>query len=223
MILALMQKPDLDTDKVMQLFEIQERYDAKVAREAYYEAITRFRGIASDVDYNRKAKFKDVQYGYATLRHMLKTVTPALEQCGLTPTWSTGVTETGGVLVTCYINHRLGHSESTSLAAERDNSGSKNSIQAVKSTVSYLRRITLEAMLGIAADEKDDDDGRGGEEPKLATAADIKSLNALIKKANADVPKFLQAFSIAAIEELPLSQVARATAVLNRKIKEAKS
>ncbi len=218
MITALMAAPDLDTDKLLTLFELQEKYDAKVAREAYYKAITQFRGLVADVNYNKTANFggSGASYGYATLAHMLRVITPALESCGLTPTWQPGMTETGDVMMVCYINHEMGHSESCTMAAGKDTSGSKNSIQAVKSTQSYLRRMTLEAMLGIAADEGDDDDGQMGGVP-LVDDDDVKAIRDLMAKTKTDEATFLQAFAVDTLEALPKNQVAIATSLLTKK------
>jgi hypothetical protein len=50
----------------------------------------------------------------------------------------------------------MGHSERTTLSATADTSGSKNSIQAIGSTVTYLQRYTLLAAVGLAAGGDDD-------------------------------------------------------------------
>ena len=60
-------------------------------------------------------------------------------------------------MVTCKITHELGHSEETSLSAPADSSGSKNAIQAIGSTITYLQRYTLLALTGLATHEQDDD------------------------------------------------------------------
>ena len=49
--------------------------------------------------------------------------------------------------MTCVVSHRLGHSEENTLTAGRDESGNKNNIQAVGSTITYLQRYTLKAAL----------------------------------------------------------------------------
>ena len=55
-----------------------------------------------------------------------------------------------------------------SLSAPPDSSGSKNSIQAIASTLTYLQRYTLLSITGLAASEADDD-GRGGDKkPRLS-------------------------------------------------------
>lgn len=223
MIQALMAAPDIDTDKLLTLFELQEKYDSKVARESYYNALSDFGGMVDDIFYNKKASFGSgkASYGYATLQHMLKVIQPAMDACGLKASWTTGTGENALVVVTCIISHKLGHSESTSLAAAPDSSGNKNSIQAVKSTVSYLRRITLESMLGLAADEQDDDDGHQGGVP-LVDDGDIKAIRDLMKKTKTEEATFLQAFAVDTLEALPKNQVAIATSLLAKKAGGAK-
>jgi len=75
---------------------------------------------------------------------------------GLSASWHTKQ-DNGAVSVTCTITHLMGHKESVTLSAPPDNSGSKNNIQAIGSTVTYLQRYTLFAITGIAAADQDDD------------------------------------------------------------------
>jgi hypothetical protein len=51
----------------------------------------------------------------------------------------------------------LGHSEETTLSAPSDTTGSKNPIQAIGSTITYLERYTLLALTGLATYDQDDD------------------------------------------------------------------
>ena len=67
--------------------------------------------------------------------------------------------------VICTISHWQGHAESTKLSAAPDNSGSKNSIQAIGSTISYLERYTLLALTGLATHDMDDDGNAASVEP----------------------------------------------------------
>jgi hypothetical protein len=61
------------------------------------------------------------------------------------------------IVVTCRLSHELGHSETVTMEGLADQSGNKNSIQQLGSTVSYLQRYTLKAILGLASV---DDDGQ---------------------------------------------------------------
>ena len=81
----------------------------------------------------------------------------ALADYGLHHDWRTSQTPNGGVTVTCVLTHRDGHSEQTSLSAPADDSGNKNGIQQIGSTINYLQRYTLMAITGLAAQDTDDD------------------------------------------------------------------
>ena len=52
-----------------------------------------------------------------------------------------------------------------------DNTGSKNTVQSMGSAITYARRYSLSALVGVVAD--DDDDGKvhgGGTRPRTAPA-----------------------------------------------------
>ncbi len=68
--------------------------------------------------------------------------------------------------MTCILTHELTHSERTSLTAKPDQSGKKNPIQAIASTVSYLQKYTLLAITGLAAQGMDTDGNGGCEDPE---------------------------------------------------------
>ena len=62
-----------------------------------------------------------------------------------------------------------GHSESVTLSAPPDDSGKKNNIQQIASTVTYLERYTLLAATGTAVKEQDDDGSASGMSEELIT------------------------------------------------------
>ena len=88
-------------------------------------------------------------YSYATLDQVCDQVTEALSKHGISHRWKIEQ-ENGLIRVTCILTHYKGHSEETTLAGSADTTGSKNAIQAVGSTVSYLERYTLLAATGLA-------------------------------------------------------------------------
>jgi hypothetical protein len=89
--------------------------------------------------------------------------------------------------VTCILTHEKGHSEETSLQGPPDTSGSKNSIQAVGSSVTYLCRYTLLAACGLAASEDTDGVATNGEVTEqcewISNAKDLDELKKLYKQA----------------------------------------
>jgi hypothetical protein len=126
--------------------------------------------------------------------------------------------------VTCIISHRDGYFEETTLSAGRDESGSKNSIQAVGSTLTYLQRMTLKAALGLAAAE--DDDGRSSEqdaEPEAYTppAGSITqdqadNIRDALEAKGASPTAFLHWAKQARIESIPAEHYDACIAAINK-------
>lgn len=154
---------DLDIDKLKQLMDLQERFEANQARKAFTEAFTRFQAIVPTIVKEKKVDYPskqggNVKYSYATLAGIIKQIQVPLTECGISYRWE--IKEDGPkTSVTCIVEHVDGHSKSTTLSAGDDQTGSKNAIQAHGSVVSYLQRYTLIAALGLGT-AQDDVDGQ---------------------------------------------------------------
>jgi len=98
---------------------------------------------------NKHVKFGNTEYDHATLDNVCEVLTKALSDVGISHRWETEQRD-GKIIVTCVLTKGV-HSERTSLEAVADSSGSKNAIQAIGSTVTYLQRYTLLAATGMAA------------------------------------------------------------------------
>ena len=157
---AAMYKMAVDTGQDLaqaeKAMELQERWEKNEARKAYHKAMAAFKKDPPKIDKDKKVAYKEVRYSHASLANVTNKINEALSAQGLSASWSTSQ-ENGSVTVTCTVTHELGHSESTSLTAAPDTSGSKNSIQAIGSTVSYLQRYTILALTGLATSDMDDD------------------------------------------------------------------
>lgn len=94
-------------------------------------------------------------YKYVSLPHILKLIRPVLNKHGifLTQAISEG-TETGTVSLTTTLQH-LDQSYSATMTARVDD-GRIKGVQAIGSTITYLRRYQLCAILGLAGEEDDD-------------------------------------------------------------------
>ena len=107
--------------------------------------------------------------------------------------------------VTCIVAHRDGHFEETTLSAGHDQSGNKNSIQAVGSTITYLQRYTLKAALGLAA--SDDDDGRSHgktvDDDRTLTVEQRDEILRLISDAGMEIDIWCQYYKVEAVQALP--------------------
>src|SRR5690606_5138426 len=132
------------------------------ARRAFDTAIAEAKGEIPVIRKNREVDFTSskgrTHYRYEDFAEVARTVDPILRRHGLSYRFRVASPPNEPVTVTCILAHREGYAEEVTLTAGRDESGNKNHIQAISSTVTYLQRVTLKAALGLAAAE--DDDGR---------------------------------------------------------------
>jgi hypothetical protein len=160
-MIALAVAKGRDLEKLKGLLDLQERWEANEAKKAYNRAMSDFKANPPSIKKDRKVviRHKDnvgvTKYNHASLWNVVLKITEALSKHGLSASWRTK--QEGKICVTCKITHELGHSEETTLCADPDATGSKNSIQAIGSTISYLERYTLLALTGLATHDQDDD------------------------------------------------------------------
>lgn len=152
--------------------------DAIAARKAFDVAMAEAKAEIPVIRKNRRVGFDHktggdrTEYSHEDMGEIARTVDPILAKFGLSYRFRVASDLNQPVRVTCVVSHREGHFEETTLAAGRDDSGKKNAIQQVGSTITYLQRYTLKAALGLAASH--DDDGRSSEqdEPEAPTVPD---------------------------------------------------
>ena len=147
-------------EQMQQLMDLQERHERNEARKAFVVALNAFKADPPEVLKSRKVTFGQTNYKHAALDDASEIIGAALAEHDISHRWNVEQAD-GKIKVTCILTHALGHSESVTMEASPDTSGSKNSIQAIGSTVSYLQRYTLFTASGIAP-KNVDDDGRGG-------------------------------------------------------------
>jgi hypothetical protein len=160
-LLAMALSRGADMEQLERLMALKERHDANEARKAYVAALAAFKAEPIDLRKTKAVGYETtggvVGYKHATLADVVDAVVTAMAKHGLSHNWS--VKQDSGITVTCTLTHALGHSESVSMTAAPDNSGKKNAIQQVASTVTYLQRYTLQSITGVAAKDVEDDDG----------------------------------------------------------------
>jgi len=203
------------------LLALQERYEANEARRAFDAAMADAKSEIPTIFKNRAVDFTSAKgrtnYRHEDLGEIAKTVDPILAKHGLSYRFRTEV-EGAAVKVTCIVSHRDGHAEHNTLSASRDESGNKNSIQAVGSTITYLQRYTLKAALGLAASADDDGRASGGTEDASPVTADQRDvLQDLINETGTDIALFCQFLGVEALTALPASRFAAAVGKLQAK------
>lgn len=179
---ALVQKDgNMDVAKLKELLFVQERWEATQAKKAYVQAMAAFKENPPEILKDKTVKYGNTGYKHASLHNVTSCINQALSVHGLTAAWVTSQ-DNGSVKVTCKITHIMGHSEETCLSAPPDATGSKNAIQAIGSTVTYLQRYTLLALTGLATYDQDDD-GKASETPTEKKPTKKDEQNVIIDQA----------------------------------------
>jgi len=158
-MIELAVKNNAPIDQLERLMALQERHEENEARKAFVQALSDFKNVGLIITKDKHVKYGNTEYKHATLGNICNILGAELSKFGLSYRWNTEQVD-NRIKVTCVLMHTMGHSESISLEASADTSGSKNSIQAIGSAVSYLERYTLLAITGTATQEQDDD-GQG--------------------------------------------------------------
>lgn len=228
MIERLVLDPNADLAKLEKMLEMRERMGAQAARRAFDQAIAAAKGQIGPIRKNRQVRYtndkgKVTDYRHETLAEVERTVAPALAAHGLHYRFRVEQDmDRGGLIsVTCVLAHRDGHCEETTLKGSRDDGPGRNNFQAVASAVTYFKRYSLMAILGLSSEvDAEDDDGRGGggvTEDTL-TEGQFRELRDLIERSGTDEAKFLAYLKVEALPDLPAARFAEAKAALARKL-----
>ncbi len=209
------------------LMSLQERWEKNQARKAFDNAMAEAKAEIPVILKNRQVGFDSkkagaarTDYKHEDLAEIARTVDPILASHGLSYRFRTSSVPNEPITVTCIISHRGGHSEENSLQCPRDDTGNKNSIQQIGSTLTYLQRYSLKAALGLSASS--DDDGKAAGDASTISVEQVETLRAAIVETGADLPRFLGWAAIEKLEELPAAKFEPAKRLLMQKAAAAK-
>lgn len=191
-------------------FTLFKEMQAHAALVAFNNAIADAKAEIPPIRKNRHVGFKskkqgaaDTSYHHEDLAEIARTIDPIIAKHGLSYRFRTTSKLNEPISVTCIISHRDGHFEENTLSGGRDDSGNKNPLQGVASTVTYLSRYSLKAALGLAASDDADDDGASSDNgPETLTEAEIEHLRTRLKSKEATEAAFLKWAKVDRIEDI---------------------
>ena len=175
---AVISKADVQTLRELLAIRREERADQ--AREAFEVAMVAFSAKVPTIIKTRVVDFTTqkgrTHYTHAGLPETVEQIQGLMAECQLSRRWKDeDPKKVGNIRIRCIASHIMGHSESFAAEAPPDTSGNKNDAQAVASIITYLRRTTLFAVLGLVAKDDVDDDGAGGKktEPERPKSGEL--------------------------------------------------
>lgn len=200
--------PDVDIDKMERLLDMQERVLNRNAEQAFNAALAQMQSELPTVAETAKGH----NTKYAPLERINEAVRPILQRHGFAITFRTKQGQ-AGIEVSAVLSHREGHHEETSLILPADNSGSKNAVQAIGSTISYGKRYALCALLNISTG--DDTDGAPAS-VNVISATQAQEIRKAIRSAGMDEPLFCHQAGIDMVENLESNRFGRAMSHLQQ-------
>ena len=219
-LLARAQESHASIEQMQQLLDLQLRWEANEARKAFNQALAAFKAEGVKITKGKHVQFTTskgvTQYDHATLGNVVERITPALSKYGLSHTWEV-TQDQFGIEVTCRLAHVQGHSETVKIKAEADDSGGKNKIQQIGSTITYLQRYTLLSITGLSTHDQDDDGRKAEVSIPVITEEQAHNLLALIDEVKADEKAFCTYFKAPSVEGLAAKNYAAAVAMLEKK------
>lgn len=207
-------------DKLERLMDLNDRWEKAQAKKAFIEAKAAFKASAPVITKDKTNN----QYNsrYASIGSVVNAVNEALSKHGLDADWQ--FDQSNGIRVTCILTHVAGHSESVSLVGTPDTSGAKNPLQQIKSTLTYLKLATFEAVTGIATKEGNrDDDGNASGVASFISDEQVEELTALITETKTDIAKFLEIGKVESLSDITAENFGKAKALLEQKKKKGAS
>lgn len=178
LLLQMAVQQGADLDKLERLMALQERWEANEARKAFRDDFAAFRGEniiipkTKHVDRGRGGSFDQAEYD-----EVCRRLSPALsrhgfsfrhdQKFGLRRVMDAGVeNDIGWVWVTCFLEHRKGHTEELVLEGPPGDLTVNTPTQNMQTTASYLKRQALLSITGTATGGEDDESkmrkSRGG-------------------------------------------------------------
>ena len=205
--------PNVDVEKMERLFALKAQLDKDQKEAAYMAALSRVQPKIPQISKNGRILVNDqVRSRFARLEDIDSQIRPIIAEEGFAISFDTEMVG-DRIKISGRLSHREGHSEAKTLFLPIDNSGGKNGVQAVGSTVSYGRRMLLKMFFNIIEAGEDTD----GNPP--ISAEQEQTLDSLITDVGVDRGRFLNWLGVSKLSELSRKRYDAAVRKLEEKRK----
>lgn len=204
---------NVDIEKFERLIALQNQERDRQAKMAFDAAMAHLQADLPTI--SEKGAIKHgvkVISTYARFEDINEAIKPHLKEHGFAISFRSNF-DNNMLLVTGILSHQQGHREETTMRLPFDNSGAKNNVQAIGSSVSYGKRYVLSMLLNISTGGEDDD-GVGAD---VISAEDAAALKADLQATNSNVKKFCEVLGADSVDSIPSSKLAQAKALLQKK------
>lgn len=206
------------------LVDLKERVEARDARKAFFDALANFQEKCPEIPKSRHVGFVTrsgvrVDYDYAPLDEIARVIRPHLKENGLSYSWNVH-TDGGKVLnITCVLRHIDGHEERSVFPVPVATDGKMSEAQANGAALTYGKRQSLLAVLGLTTAEPDVDGVDGNiEDVTLVTEKQAADLSDLLEANNKNKRKFCQWMKVESLADIPADRYQYAVDAITGKV-----
>lgn len=149
---------NIDIEKFEKLISLAQMLEREKAKRDFYESFSKFQSSIPTIFKNSEVNmgYGKPKYNYATLSDIITNIQKPLGEANLSFRWE--ISNNNDIItVTCILSHAGGYELQTSIQAGKDATPGKSNVQAIASTITYLKRYTLVSLLGIGTADPDDD------------------------------------------------------------------
>jgi hypothetical protein len=207
--------PTVSAERVNQAFDFYLRMKEQASRQAFDAAVAAAKAEIKPIERNATGHNSKK---YADFSAIASEVDPILGKNGLSYRFLSTQVD-AKITVTCRLAHREGHAEETSLTGGPDGTGSKNAIQAIGSTLTYLQRYTLVLMLGLAAAKDDNGKAAGTTDDPCISQEQVDALIELADSLDVNRKAFFGYYKIESFADIRVSQFDAAKKAIEQKRK----
>lgn len=220
MIAAVLERPDLDVQKLEKMIELKERLDAKAAEREFNIAMAELQNDLPQID--KLARGQNSKY--ARLEDIDAVIRPMMASRGFSRSLTEEARNGQQVTFALKIRHRSGHVEVTRGTFTIDEAGKNSSGKPIRpptqddgSTRSYAERYLLCDALGIVTRGVDND----GAPTQRISQDQARDIEIALKDTKSDVAGFLKYMGVASIADIRVVDLKKATNALDQKRRES--
>lgn len=211
----------IDPVKMGQLLDLQERMMAKQAEINFNQALGDLQADLPVIKKSGKIVHKGITIStYAKYEDVHKGIQPLLIENGFSLRFNSRESN-DKVIITGTLAHRDGHSITDEIPLSIDQSGAKNTVQGVGSTIAYGKRYLVGMLLNLVFEGEDDDGDKAGKTPiSTEHAEEIKEL---LEETQSNVAQFLKWVGASSVDGMSAKDYPKALSALKRKQKKGAS
>lgn len=192
---------------------------ARQAAQDFNAALAAFQAECGPIKKGSTAKIAtksggSFQYTYADLDEITRHIRPILVRHGLSYAFDSRL-DKDYLTCVCTVKHINGHSVPSTFTLPTANESAMSAQQKVGAALTFAKRQSLSAGLGLTTTDEDTD--AADVDPTPITEDQATVIDDLIKESGADRERFLDYIGAKSVAKIPASEYQRAVAQLKRK------